>query len=90
MSEKKQSLWNHLFFGSEHDEREEKVLTYIVHRVKAGAHLREVEEEEYVRRNTSREEVDELICDPELVHAARKHMESELDFEQVRPPTPSQ
>ena len=37
-----------------------------------------------MRRNASREEVDEVICDPELVHAAREHIESALEFEEPR------
>jgi hypothetical protein len=44
-------------------------------------------EEEYVRRNASEEEVNEVICDPELVRAAREHMESALRFEVERSPS---
>jgi hypothetical protein len=88
MSQAKQGSWRYLFVGSHHDEREEKLLGYVVHRMKAGAHLADVVEEEYVRRNASKEEVDELIRDPELVHAAREHMESALELEAPYPRPP--
>jgi hypothetical protein len=60
-----------------------------VRRLKGGAHLEYVVEEAYVRRNASREEVDEVICNPELVHAAREFMESALVFEEPRLRSPS-
>jgi hypothetical protein len=41
MSQEKRSFWEDLFVGSSHDERKEKVLFYVVHRMKAGAHLTE-------------------------------------------------
>jgi hypothetical protein len=85
--EEKRSFCEYLFVGSPHDARKEKVLLYVVHRIKAGAHLGDVVEEEYVRRNASKEEVDELICDPELVRAVREHMESALEFEGQRSPS---
>lgn len=81
MSREKRGFWEYLLVGSPHDERKELVLEYVIHRVKAGAHLGEVLEEQYVRRHASKEEVDELICNPELVHAAREHLESSLEFE---------
>lgn len=88
MPHKKQNLWEHLFVKSAHDEREERVLTYSVHRVKAGAHLRDVVEEDYVRHNASRDEVDQVICNPELVHAAREFMKSALESQEPCPRTP--
>jgi hypothetical protein len=87
MPQEKRGLWEHLFVGSPYDARKEKVLLYVVHRVKAGAHLGDAVEEEYVRRNASKDEVNELICDPELVRAARVHMESALEFEAQRSPS---
>jgi len=80
-------------FGREHGpraEREEKVLRYIVHRLDEEARLRDVLQEPYVRRNCTQEMVDEIIRNPELVHACREHMErvfgsGELD-PRIRPP----
>lgn len=73
------NTWERLLVGSSHDEREEKILQYIVHRLKSDARLKDVVQEEYVRRNVSQEELDEVIGNPELVRAARQHMESTLE-----------
>ena len=87
-----QPFWEQLMFGREHGpraEREEKVLRYIVHRLDEEAHLRDVLQETYVRRNCTQEMIDEIIRNPELVHACREHLErvfgsGELD-PRVRP-----
>jgi hypothetical protein len=73
-----QPFWEQLMFGREHGpraEREEKVLRYIVHRLDEEAHLRDVLQETYVRRNCTQEMIDEIIRNPELVHACREHLE---------------
>jgi hypothetical protein len=73
-----QPFWEQLMFGRVHGpraEREEKVLRYIVHRLDEEAHLRDVLQETYVRRNCTQEMVDEIIRNPELVHACREHLE---------------
>ena len=72
------SLWETLIgsTGEEpQEERKEKVLQYVIHRLKGEASLREVLREEYVRRNCSQLEIEEILVNPELVHAARGHME---------------
>ena len=59
-----------LFLGSHvRAEREEKVLRYIIHRVNESAPLHDVVQEDYVRRNCTQAEIDELVNAPELVHA---------------------
>jgi hypothetical protein len=73
-----QPFWERLMFGREHGpraEREEKVLRYIVHRLDEEARLHDVLQETYVRRNCTQEMVDEIIRNPELVHACREHLE---------------
>jgi hypothetical protein len=73
-----QPFWERLMFGREHGpraEREDKVLRYIVHRLDEEASLRDVLQETYVRRNCTQEMVDEIIRNPELVHACREHLE---------------
>ena len=54
------SFWRR-FFGrggtSSVNQRQEKVLRYIVGRMKEGAPMQQVLDEEYVRRNTSRSEL---------------------------------
>jgi hypothetical protein len=86
-------FWERLVFGGEHGprtEREEKVLRYVVHRFDEDAPLRDVLEEPNVRRNCTPEEIDEIIRNPELVHACRERLErafasGELD-PRTRPP----
>ena len=89
MSREKQGFWEYLLVGSPHDERREVLLEYVIHRVEAGAHLGDVLEEKYVHRHASKEEVDELTCNLELVHAAREHLESALGFDASYPLPPS-
>jgi hypothetical protein len=67
-----------LMFGRQHDpraQREEKVLQYIIHRVNEDAHLHDVLQEPYVRRNCSQGEIDGIVMDPELVHHCRELLE---------------
>jgi hypothetical protein len=64
-----------LFLGSHvRAEREEKVLRYIIHRVNESAPLHDVVQEDYVRRNCTQAEIDELVNAPELVHACRENL----------------
>jgi hypothetical protein len=64
-----------MFFGSSNRaEREEKVLQYIIHRISEETPLREVMQEDYVRRNCSQDEIHKILNDPELVHACREHL----------------
>ncbi len=90
---KEHSVLGQFFFGGNPSraEREEKVLRYIIHRIDEDADLHEVLEEPYVRRNCSQAEIEEIQTNPELVHAAREHMErafrsGELDPRQHRTP----
>ncbi len=54
--------------------RQEKVLQYIIQRINQDAPLQEVLREEYVRRNTSRTELEEIMSSPELIEAARERL----------------
>ena len=86
-----QPFWEQLMFGREHGpraEREEKVLRYIVHRLnEEDAHLRDVLQETYVRRNCTQEMVDEIVRNPELVHSCREHLERVFDSGELDPRT---
>lgn len=69
--------------------REQKVLKYIVHRMNQGVNLADVVGEEYVRRNASGREIDDILSNPRIVEAAREHMQEafrsgELDFDKRR------
>jgi hypothetical protein len=78
VTEERQSFWHRLFFGGGSSDRERRVLEYIIHRISDGANLREVIQEEYVRRNASPDEVQDIIENPKLVEAA--HQEMRKDF----------
>lgn len=72
-------LWERLLVGTGDfpgSERERKVLDYVVYRIREGANLHEVLQEDYVRRNCSQAEIDRLVGgSPELAHAARERLE---------------
>ena len=85
----KRSFWDRLFNRDRPSQREERVLEYIMHRVGEGAHLGDIVNEEYVRRNASREEVEEICARPELVQAAREHLQQDFgsgDLDPTRRP----
>jgi hypothetical protein len=90
---KEHSLLGQVFFGGNPSraEREEKVLRYIIHRIDEDADFHEVLREPYVRRNCSESEIGEIQSNPELIHAARQHLEQtfrsgELDPRRYRIP----
>ena len=80
MAEKKRSFWERLFGTRQRSGRQEQVLEYIIHRIEDGANLREVLQEEYVRRNATSEEIRRILENPKLVRAAgeqlREHFSS--------------
>lgn len=79
-------FWEKLFGGyGHHTRREEKVLEYICHRIHEGAHLENVLQEDYVRRNCSQGQIDEIISDPRLVHEARLSLEHEFESGELDP-----
>jgi hypothetical protein len=48
-----------------------------------------VMQEEYVRRNLTQDEIDEITRGPELAHAAREQMELAFPSDEVRPESPT-
>jgi hypothetical protein len=84
---KERSLFGQFFFGSNPSrvEREEKVLQYINHRINEDVPLHNVLREPYMQRNCSQVEIDEIINTPELVHAAREHLEQAFGSGEVAP-----
>ena len=87
MSERgeRRSFWDRLFSSSQKSAREERVLEYIIHRVGEGANLQEVLQEEYVRRNASSAEVQEICANPRLVAAARGQMAQDFGSGELDP-----
>jgi len=90
---KERSVFGEFFFGGNPSraERDEKVLRYVIHRIVQDAVLHDILQEPYVQRNCSQVEIDEIQSNPELVHAAREHMEQAFRLGELapgyRPPT---
>ncbi len=90
MAERRRSFWDRLFGTNNRSGRQEKVLEYVIHRIEDGANLREVLQEEYVRRNASAEEVQRILENPKLIEAAGEQLREDfssgkLDPHQRRP-----
>ena len=90
MAEKRRSFWDRLFGTNNRSGRQDKVLEYVIHRIEDGANLREVLQEEYVRRNATTEEVQRILENPRLIQAAGEQMREDfssgkLDPRQERP-----
>ena len=81
----KRSFWKRLFATDRPSQREERVLEYIMHRIGEGAHLGDIANEEYVRRNASPQEIEEICARPELVQAAREHLEQDFSSGELDP-----
>jgi hypothetical protein len=71
----KKSFWARLFSGSRESAREQKVLEYIIHRMNEGENLHSVVQEEYVRRNATQGQIEDILSNPRIVEAAREKME---------------
>jgi hypothetical protein len=93
MAEEGRSFWDRVFNTRTSNERERKVIEYIIHRISDGAHLREVLGDEYVRRNASSEEIEDILDNPRLVEAARESMKEDFtsgDLDPTPPPSSAQ
>ena len=82
---KQRSFWDRLFTLEYHSVREERVVEYIIHRLGEGASLQEILREEYVRRNASPLEIEEICADPRLVEAARQHLRQDFSSGELDP-----
>ncbi|WP_047866515.1 hypothetical protein [Rubrobacter aplysinae] len=85
MSEEKKSFWARIFGGRGHSAREQRVLEYVVHRIGEGAVLEDIAGEEYVRRNMSGDQIDDLLSDPKIVEAAREKMQEAFESGELDP-----
>jgi len=85
MTEEYGSFWDKIFSRPHHFERERKVLEYISHRIGEGAHLRDVVQEEYVRRHASPAELDEILDNPKLVETAHEKMREDFSSGNLDP-----
>ncbi len=85
MTEEKKGFWARLFGSRGPSLRERRVLEYIVHRLNEGASLHDVAEEEYVRRNASQGQIDEILSNPKIVEAARERMQQDFSSGDLDP-----
>ncbi len=86
MSEQR-SFWQRVFGrrgSSSLNQRQQRVLHYIIARMGEGAPLQEVLREEYVRRNCSQAELERIISSPEFIEAARKNLGESFRSEDLR------
>ncbi len=78
MSEQQRSFWQRLFGSrrttSSLSQRQKSVLNYILRRINEETPLQEVLKEEYVRRNCSRSDIEQILSSPELIGAAREQL----------------
>ena len=89
MSEENESALRKLLFGTDHhSEAEEKVLDYVSHRLKDGANLTDALEEEYVVRNITPAQRDEIRTNPRLVQEYREGLEEYYESEELKPQEP--
>lgn len=89
MNEEQHSFLHRIFFGNQAGtEREQKVVEYIRHRVGDGAHLRDVLQEEYVRRNASPNEIEQILEDPRLIETAHERMRDDFSSGRLDPNPP--
>ena len=85
MAERKRSFWDKLFGTNNRSGRQDKVLEYVIHRVQDGANLREVLQEEYVRRNATTEEVQRILENPRLIEAAGEQLREDFSSGKLDP-----
>jgi hypothetical protein len=73
----RRSFWQR-FFGrtgtSSLSQRQKNVLQYIINRIDDNVPLQEILQEEYVRRNSSRAELTQIMGSPEFIKAARERL----------------
>lgn len=73
--EDRRSSWDRLFANSGESENERRVLEYIIHRMNEDGHLRDVVQEEYVRRNLTESQRQDIVSNPRLLEAVRERMQ---------------
>jgi len=90
VSEENQSGLRNLLFGDdERSDVSDKVLAYVAHRLKDGAHLGHVLEEEYVVRNTTRTQREEILTDPRLVRESREGLGQDFESDELKVENPT-
>jgi hypothetical protein len=86
MSEKR-SFWQRLFGrtgSSSLSSRQQKVSDYILARIENDVPFRQVLEEDYVRRNSSQAEIEQIVSSPEFIESARERLGAAFRSEEFR------
>ncbi len=86
MSEQR-SFWQRLFGGpgsSSLSPRQQKVSDYILGRMENEVPFRQVLREDYVRRNCSKAEVEQIVSSPEFIESARERLGESFRSEEFR------
>ena len=71
------SFWQRLFGrtgSSSLSPRQQKVSDFIIARMENDVPFRQVLKEDYVRRNASQAEVEQIVSSPEFIEAARERL----------------
>jgi hypothetical protein len=84
VSEQDKSFFGRLLSSNDYSEKD-KVREYISHRIRNGANFREVLQEEYVLRNTTQNERDEIVRDPRVVQQSREGLNQYFESEELAP-----
>jgi len=71
----RRSSWDRLFASSGESESERRVLEYIIHRMNEDGHVRDVVQEEYVRRNLTESQRQDIVSNPRLLEAAHERLQ---------------
>ena len=81
------SFWQRLFGGaasSSLSPRQQKVSDYIIGRMENDVPLQQVLREDYVRRNCSQAEVEQIISTPEFIETARERLGESFRSEEFK------
>lgn len=90
MSEENKPFFEKLFLsGSGRPERDDKVREYICYRLRNGANLNGILQEEYVLRNTTQDERDRIVRNPKVVQQSRAGLNQHFDSDELTPEHPT-
>ncbi len=81
------SFWQRLFGrtgSSSLSARQQKVSDYMIARMEEEVPLQEVIREDYVRRNCSQAEVEQIVSTPEFIESARERLGESFRSEEFK------
>ena len=85
--DEQRSFWQRLLGRtgtSSLSQRQEKVLHYIIGRIDKDVPVQHILQEDYVRRNCSQQEIEQIISHPEFVQAARERLGESFRSEEFK------